>query len=573
MLLGNGCLRRCVLGLRAGVGLVLIAALGCGSESDLHYYGRVRVAKGDYRVLSLHADAEDEYAFARDRSHADDLVLLPFHGKPCRIGKAAGYAVLQRERGLRIAVVDSNDAATLSVFDEQCKSQIDPVAKVSDLAFIDDQLLVTADGDHLYAIDPWHGTQRTISTALTQRGSFVLTSEIGRAIWLLEGDTLVLRDFSGKALNPRPIKHVTEIAVARDQQSMIFSDDRGLYSLDGMPPKRLGEPGCKLHYEPWLSAKTSMNMAMLLSPCEKGRLTLVDPLGMAKVVSDDVTSYFVRHYLTQERTVENWTMFVTQAGGDEAAPKQYEMAPPEGDVIDVDVPISSRSTLFPVQLSHGVAPIWLITTAESEPRFGKFTVKGSRFEEIAKQTQTVALSPAGFVVLHDFTKEMGGTVSLVDLDGQLHALAHAVPAQGLLKWGSSKEPGAVAGVNGLSSVDAVLYDVDPAVGTGTLAKIEPSGRLHRIADGVPSWSPDSYVTLVRGAQLVAAARDVVVLTYLHDFDAKTNTGTLSLVSPDGEQIAIDENVASYVPSDQPGREGVLYATSGHGPHEVWFVRQ
>src|SRR6185436_11319681 len=157
------------------------------------------------------------------------------------------------------------------------------------------------------------------------------------------------------------------------------------------------------------------------------RLTLVDPVGMAKVVADDVSSFFVRHLLTQDRTVENWTMFVTQTGED--APKHYAMAPPEGDVVDVDVPISSRSTLFPVQLSHGVAPIWLMTTAESEPRFGTFTVKGG-FEELAKQTQTVALSPAGFVVLHDFTKEKGGTVSLVNLNGELHALAHAVPAQG-----------------------------------------------------------------------------------------------------------------------------------------------
>jgi hypothetical protein len=278
----------------------------------------------------------------------------------------------------------------------------------------------------------------------------------------------------------------------------------------------------------------------------------------------------VRHFLTEERTVENWTMFVTQAG--ENAPKHYAMAPPEGEVLDVDVPISSRSTLFPVQLSHSVARTWLMTTAESEPRFGTFTVKGG-FEELAKQTQTVALSPAGFVVLHDFTKEKGGTVSLLDVDGKLHAIAHAVPEQGLLKWGRSKEAGAVAGVNGLSSVDAVLHDVDPAAGTGTLAVIEPNASLHRIARGVPAWSPDSYVTLVRGAQLVAAARDVVVLTYLHDFDAETKTGTLSLVSPDGEQIAIDHDVASYVPSEQPGREGVLYATSGDGPHEVWFVRQ
>lgn len=568
MLLGNGCLRRCVLGLRVGIGLGLIAALGCGSESDLHYYGRVRVAEGDYRVLSLHADANDEYAFARDRAHADDLVLLPFHGKSCRIGKTAGYAVLQRERGLRIAVVDQNNAATLNVFDEHCKSQIEPIANVSDLTLIDDQLVVTADQDHLYAIDPWHGTKQTISTALTARGAIAVSPSV-RAIWLLEGDKLVLRDFSGQELKHTGT-HVTEIALARDQQSMIYSDEHGLHALVGDVVKRLGEPGCKLRYEPWLSDKTSMNMAMMLSPCTEGRLTLVDPLGMAKVVADHITSYFVRHYLTQERTVENWTMFVTQA--DDSAPKQYRMAPPEGDLIDVDVPISSRSTLFPVQLSHGFARTWLITTAESEPRFGTFTVKG-QFEEIAKQTQMVALSPAGFVVLHDFTKEAGGTVSLVDLDGDLHAIAHAVPAQGLLKWGSSKEPGAVAGVNGLSSVDAVLYGVDPAVGTGTLAKIEPSGRLHRIARGVPSWSPDSYDTLVRGAQLVAAAREVVVLTYLHDFDAKTDTGTLSLVSPDGDQIAIDENVASYVPSDEPGREGVLYATSGNGPHEVWFVRQ
>jgi hypothetical protein len=148
-----------------------------------------------------------------------------------------------------------------------------------------------------------------------------------------------------------------------------------------------------------------------------------------------------------------------------------------------------------------------------------------------------------------------------------------VPAQGLLKWGRAKQGESVAGVSGLTSVDAVLHDVDPAAGTGTLATIEGNARLHQIARGVPAWSPDAYVTLVRGGQLVAAARDVVVLTYLHDFDANTQTGTLSLVSPDGEQIAIDDDVASYVTSDAPGREGVLYATSGTAPHEVWFVRQ
>jgi hypothetical protein len=263
-------------------------------------------------------------------------------------------------------------------------------------------------------------------------------------------------------------------------------------------------------------------------------------------------------------------MFATQDA--EGEPKRYHMSPPEGDTVDVDVPISTRSTLFPVQLVRGVARMWLITTAEDDPRLGTFTTKGG-FDEIAKQTQTVALSPAGFLVLHDFTAKTGGTVSLLDLDGGLRAIAHSVPEHGLLKWGRSKEAGAVAGVNGLSAVDAVLHDVDPAVGTGTLATIETNAHLQRIASGVPSWSPDSYVTLVRGAQLVAAARDVVVLTYLHDFDAETKTGTLSLVSPDGDQIAIDHDVASYVPSDQPGREGVLYATSGDGPHEVWFVRQ
>ena len=38
-------------------------------------------------------------------------------------------------------------------------------------------------------------------------------------------------------------------------------------------------------------------------------------------------------------------------------------------------------------------------------------------------------------------------------------------------------------------------------------------------------------------------------------------------------LHVPANVASYVPSDQPGREGVLYTTSGNGPREVWFVRQ
>ena len=570
MVLGDRCLPR-FRWLFACVALAACGSLGCEAGADLRYHGRVRVAEGNYEVLSLHSDAHDEYAFARDRDHDGDLVVLPFHTKPCRIGAAPGYAVLQSERGLRIAVLDSDTgSANLRVLDERCKPQIDSIPDVVDLGYAGTRLLVTAADGRLFGVDPWTGEVHTISRAFTKRGSVVASADSVGALWLLEGDTLVLRDFEGHELH-RAGRHVTEIAVSRDQLAMIFSDDVGLHELRGGGAKRLGPPGCQLRYEPWPSSKVSANVAMALSPCEQRDLVWYEA-DKVHQVADGVNSYFPRHYLAVDGSVENWIFYARPSEGPttDAGAESHFMKPPDGPPSPIDVPISGRSTLHPVHLAGGVARYWLMTTAEAEPRFGLFTAPHG-FAEVARQAHAVAVSPAGFVVLHDWVKGAGGTLSQLDSKGGLHELAHGVPVAGLLKWGTSKE--ADFAVTGLPAVDAVLHDYDPDSATGTLARIEVSGHLHDIARGVPASSPDAYITLVRGAQLIQAARDVVVLTYLHDFDPETNTGTLSLVAPDGRQVLIDKNVASYAPSGDTGHEGVLYATSGSGAHEVWFVRQ
>jgi hypothetical protein len=567
----------------------MVAALcsGCESGLDLHYHGRRRVAEGDYRVLSMFGDGRDDFVLANDRAREGELAVLPFEGAPCRVGSVARYFAVRSKDGLRIGLYDENDAPrALRFVDTHCKQSIPEIAGVIDTQVVDDGFLVSIDGGRLVLADPWGSSTRLITEDLTEIGSSadvpVRAGEPSlHAFWLLEGDRLVLRGedgaelrgADGRALRPA-IRGVTEIAVAGQGQSMIYSNQDGTYRLghEGYAPQRIAIPGCKLRYETGIRGAQTFDLAMMLAPCRDGmgRLISIDFDGKSREFAYSVISYFRRIFVDDDGQPEPFTFYVTREAED--APKRYFMASPDPDApaIELDVPISSRSTLLPLGLRDGVARAWLITTAEDDVRGGFFTPELG-FTAVASGVRAIAISRAGLLVLHDYTDEDGGTLSLVsERDAALRPIAERVPAQGLFDSGQFAIDRPEARLSSLREADVVLHDAED--GMGTLSEIEDDGRLIELGRDVPSWSPSSYVTVVRGRQLIEATRDLAVLSYLRDFDDTEHSGTLAVVDPNGESLVLGKHVTSHVSSGDSNRRGVLYATTGKSP-EVWFVQQ
>ena len=563
-------------------GLLLIALAGvvsCDSELDLRYHGRQLVAEGEYRALAMFADGHDEFALALDRAHDDEMALLPFGGKPCRVGQVAAYYAVRGasdvRRDLRLVLFDSDDEPRgLRFVDTQCRQVGAAVQDVIDTRVVFSGFLLSIDGGRLLLVDPWAERTRVVSEQLTEIGSSadVLSSRTAPAtpaVWLLEDDQLVLRDYDGNALR-RAGDGVNDIAVARQSQAMIFSDRRGTYRLghEGYAPQRIGDSGCKLRYESAVRGSQGFDLAMMLSPCAEGRLVALDPDGRQREFSSHVVDYFRRLFGDEDGKPEDFTFYVTQ--DDEGADKRYFMAPPDPytDAIELDVPISSRSTLLPIGLRRGVARAWLITTDEEDARGGVFTEELG-FVEAVRGVRSVAVSRAGLLVLHDYA-DGTGTLSMLSSTAALTTVAHDVPAQGLVDTGAFGIDDPVATLSSLRQVDLVLHDVDGDI--GTLSRIEDDGRLTRLADDVPVWSPSSYFTSLRGGQLLDATRSAVVLSYLRDFDRDAGAGTLSVIDPNERSVVLDEHVTSHVSSGDSSRRGVLYSTAGPMP-QVWFVQQ
>jgi hypothetical protein len=545
---------------------------------ELQYLGHKHVADGDYDVLDMFPDGKNEVAFAVDRKHDNRFTMLPFEGKPCHVDGVQSFVALTNPEGLLVATFDARtNPRALKLFDSTCKPRLKPVTDVVDVRAFEGLILVTTGGGRLYAADPWHDVFHLISEAVTRRGSGALlpgtTPDTQRAIWLLEGDTLVLRDVTGRERR-RAGRHVTEIAVTRRSDAMIFSDADGLYRLghDGSKPKRLGDAGCKLRYETVLRTTGAVDVAMMLAPCKDGRLVTVDPDGTLTALASPVVSYFVRQFLTVEGLPEGWIVYVTQDG--DGAPKRYFMAPPSGrgKALELDVPVGLSSILKPVDLSHGEAREWWLTTDEADVRFGTFRPTVG-FTTIAHAVRSVGSSPIGTVLLHDYA-EGSGTLSL--LTGKdLRPLARDVPVDGLLSGPFAQNDTEVLdatdpALQTLPTVDAVVHDLNRD--TGTLSLIERGVGLTELARGVPIWSLGSYLTAIRGGRLASPARATAMLSFLEDYDVDAKSGLLSVLTPRGN-MTVDENVSSLVPSSDPNRPGVLYVTRKGSTGEVWFVQQ
>jgi hypothetical protein len=562
--------------------IALACALGCDSELNLRYHGRQLVAEGDYRVLSMFGDGRHEFALAIDHAHDDQMTVLPFGGKPCHLGHVASYfavrAPVDGGDGLRFALFDSNDEPrTLRFVDAKCKQTLGPIENVVETKLIEREFLVGIDGGRLLVVDPWAARTRVLTENLTALGSSAdvptnRTAPTTRAFWLLEGDRLVLRDYV-RDYDRNKIREteagVTDIAVTRQGQAMIYSDAKGTYRLghEGYDRQRIGEPACGLRYETGVRGVQAFDLAMMLAPCEAGRLISIDPDGRRREFADHVVSYFRRLFVVGDAAPEAWTFYVTQDGAD--AEKRYFMASPDTAAapIELDVPISSRSTLLPSGAARGVRS-WLVTTDEEDVRAGIFT-PGLGFIEAARGVRTIAISRAGLLVLHDYADDKG-TLSLLTSRGTMTAIARGVPAKGLFDSGQLELEQENVAVGSLRQVDIVLHDTDGDM--GTLSRIEDDGRLAELARDVPAWSPSSYTTVLRGGQLLDPTRNIVVLSYLSDFDPAAAAGTLSVVDPDARNIVIDEQVTSHVSSGDTNRRGVLYATAGAVPR-VWFVQQ
>jgi hypothetical protein len=146
--------------------LMLVASIcgltgsgACDSELDLQYHGRRLVADGNYRVVAMYGDGRDEFVLANDRARDDEMALLPFDGKPCRIGEVARYFAVRSSDGLRIGLYDSNETPRgLRFIDAHCKPSLPEIADVVDTKLIDGGFLVTIDGGRLLLVDPWKGS-------------------------------------------------------------------------------------------------------------------------------------------------------------------------------------------------------------------------------------------------------------------------------------------------------------------------------------------------------------------------------------------------------------------------------
>jgi hypothetical protein len=380
----------------------------------------------------------------------------------------------------------------------------------------------------------------------------------------------VLRDYDGNPLRSHIGSGVTDIAVSRQDQAMIFSDSKGTFRLghEGYAPQRIAIKGCMLRYETGVRGAQTFDLAMMLAPCGEGRLISIDFDGKSRTFANHVVSYFRRVFVTEEGRPEGWTFYATQA--DDAAPRRYFMASPDAEIepIEIDVPISTRSTLLPLGLRRGVANAWLVTTDEESVRAGVFTTDLG-FVEAARGVRAIAQSRAGLLVLHDYVDD-GGTLSLLTQTPSLTPIAHRVPVQGLFDSGQLAIDKPENALSSLREADVVLHDADGE--TATLSRIEDDGQLVELGRDVPVWSPSSYVTVIRGGQLLDATRNLAVLSYLRNFDSDARTGTLAVVDPQGENLILDHDVTSHVSSGDGNRRGVVYATSGDSP-QVWFVQQ
>jgi hypothetical protein len=552
---------------------------GCESGIELEYHGRQELAEGRYYVLDLLADGPRAYALALDEDRERALTILPLRGTACSVGQVAAYVAMQSSRGLRIATFDAAEGPRrMQVVDARCEPKLEPLDDVIDLRAHDGKVLVTTAAGSLYALDPWGGSTRLVSDSVSRRGSAVRLpgAPLGtpRPLWLLEGDRLVLRDLEGRELD-RAGNQVTELAVGRLGAGMIFSDAEGLHHADESGRiERLGDGGCTLRYATLVRGDRPVDLALLRSPCESGRLVAIDPEGELEVLAEHVLSYFPRLFVTRDERVESWLAYVTQQG--EGAPQRHFLAPLGGDAIELDVPLGTRSALVPLDLEDGVVRGFLVTTAEEEPRFGWLDERGA-FRLLAERVRALALTVAGVVVLHDYDEDRG-TLSRLLPNEQLGPLAQDVPVEGLLSspfQATQSEDLSVEDTAGLSiaslpSVHALLHDYDGS--TGTLSEIAPSRELLELARGVPAWSPQAYLTAVRGESLIEPAEAIAVLTFLHDYDSDAGSGTLSVRAPNG-QVTVAERVTSHVASSDPSRHGVLFATSGPGAPTVWFVQQ
>ena len=549
--------------------LTLASVLGCDSGSDLNYRGRRLVADGDYEPLVMFGDGRDDVVLAKDHAHDSQLAILPFgstapalrggapfEGKPCVAGAAANYFAVRTDDGQIIGLYATNEPPhRLRFVDAHCNAPLADIDDVTDDTLVKGGFLVLIDGGRLLFADPFHGHMHAISEHVDAVGSgadvaTTSTAPTTPADWLLEGKSLVLRSESDGTVLRRAGHDVSEIAISRRRDSMLFSDRDATYRLghEGYAPQRIAGASCNLHYETGVRGAQTFGLAMMLAPCASGHLISVDFDGKSHAFADHVTSYFRRVFIDEDGRPEAWTFYTTQ--DDKDAPEHSFMASPNADAepIEIGVPIASRSTLLPLQLRDGAARAWLMTTSDDDARGGVFS-QDTGFVEAVRGVQNVAISRAGLLVLHRTGDEDYATLSVVSDTGAAHSIAQRVPAQGLF---ASGEPGVdtlIAGASALREAAVVLHDYDGQ--TGTLSRIEDDASLVELGRGVPAWSPRSYLTQIRGADLLESTHELAVLSYLRNYDDKTHSGTLVVVDSNERHVVIDAHVSTHVSSADP----------------------
>lgn len=580
---------------RCALALALVfAATACDDSLEVDYRGRRKLAEGNFRVALPLLFGSERYVLASDEDRGA-LVLVPFDGsKACELGNASRAVAYWTSDGLRVGMFHEEEDGSESVqfFDADCEPHLDPVSGIVSSTFASGSVLAETIEGHLLAIDPWRDRVRVVSEGFARRGPYardLLGNTIG--VWLLEGDSLLRRDFEGEALG-EPIEGVTALtAVSDGAEELVYVDGEGthLLSVDREEHRRLYDPGCGPRLElraAWLEHEGPRRVT-LLSPCEERRLVAIDlPEGgesVAPVVTtyaSNVASWWHRTVLLpfEPGTLElfgTWTFYRTP-GESEGDPERVWVAPPDGEAAELGVDIDSGSRLWPWlgapdraawTSSHGR---WLAVTRDAV--LGTWSSEDG-FEPIAEQVERLGLAELdaapsyAWVTLHAVTDGVG-TLSRVSASGVLETLATEVPPEGVLDFSPASGG---AGVIRLEppDYDAVVRRSDGS--TGELVLLGP--EMTTIATGVPPDAVRVFKIELRGTDLAQEAEPMGALGYLHDFDSEDEVGALSVRLEDDRSFAIDEDVSGYRPSSDYFEPGIVYTIGVGERRGLWFAAQ
>ncbi len=589
---------------RSEHGLVLFASIAacllgaCSNALDVDYRGRRQIATGDFRIALPLLFGSERYVLAAERDQST-LQLIHFDGsQSCDLGTATRAAAYWTGDGLRIGMYTTEEDGTDTVrfLDDTCEAHLDEFGGIIDASFTSGNVLVETADARLVALDPWGDDVRVISRALTRRGPYARDA-LGNVtgVWLLEGDRLLQRNFTGERFGDAFDGVITIAAVgdAADEFLVVDADGTSVFSVDGATQERVSDPGCSPRLERrvlWLPEQGERRVS-LLSSCENRRLIAVDMTDRGEL---RVTRYADRVASWWHRTVveptdsglglpDTWTFYRTQPDSDAAPERVWLARPSDDEAAEFGVDITASSPIWPWfgapgsreawASGHGV---WLLVTRDGV--LGSWSDEHG-FVSIAERVERLGLAPLeqdgrpAWILLHDAVEGVATLSRLTPAlpfegNGVLTSIAEGVPADGLIDLTGGGEGSGVIKLTP-PRYDGVLRNFDGA--RGELALL--GSEFVSVAQGVPPGAIREFGIALRGSDISQEAETTGAIAYLHDFDATAGVGALAIRLADGRAFEIDRDVSSHRPSNDSFEPGIVYAI-GKGPRRgLWFARQ